>query len=132
MSRMSKRARIQLIGGIVVVALCLSAIAAPPCIAATFTETEARQTDSFGCLVGAAGASIVAIAVLAISVPALVVVGEVVAMSATTVAPILGAGIAAGCVMGASAAPATIWLFKKAVGGLVPLFRGPLPRAVNP
>jgi hypothetical protein len=128
MSRMSKHARIQLVSGTVAVALCLSAIAAPACIAATFTETEARRTDSFGCLVGAAGASIVAIAVLAISVPALAVV----AMSATTVAPILGAGIAAGCVMGASAAPATIWLFEKAVDGLVPLFRGSLPRAANP
>jgi hypothetical protein len=92
-------------------------------LAASPAETKARLTDSFGCLVGAAGVGFVTVVVLTLDAPVFLGAVAAAAMTPATIASYIGAGMAAGCVLGSAAAPGSIVLWTTAEDELTPKAR---------
>src|SRR5205085_12215702 len=101
--------------GIVLAFLFVSAAMAGPLTDGTpnSPDAEKRQTDSFGCIVGAAGMGIVTMAAVAVTaapvdIAAAAAVGG--GGAGAVMLPLMTASLAAGCAVGSAAAPAAVWI----------------------
>jgi hypothetical protein len=120
MSCKRHRTRITLLGTLLALVIGLAGPLASASFAASPADTKARVNDSYGCLIGATGAAFITVAVLAIDGPAFIAIAGATAMTPATIASFIGGGMAAGCVLGAAAAPGSIVLWTTAETELTP------------